>query len=154
MAKLQKAHQQKGPAHPVKGKVQEGERRLRRVEEEAVRVAKLREAQQGWRRSSIEELRKRAEEHCSKGVPEEAQLLELGWYTLEMIVTYNECRGCRRKGSYAEVTGARECSKIGSFGVNTKEKKREEWRSPDRQRCSKAAHGQENWKAQQERGVC
>ena len=97
MAKLQKAHQQKGPAHPVKGKVQEGERRLRRVEEEAVRVAKLREAQQGWRRSSIEELRKRTEEHCSKGVPEEAQLLELGWYTLETIVTYNECRGCGRK---------------------------------------------------------
>jgi len=33
---------------------------------------------------------------------EEAWLLELGWYTLEMIITYNECRGCRRKGSYAE----------------------------------------------------
>jgi len=35
-------------------------------------------------------------------MPEEAQLLELGWYTLEIIVTYNECRGCGRKGSYAE----------------------------------------------------
>jgi len=42
------------------------------------------------------------EEHCGKGVPEEVQLLELGWYTLETIVTYNECRGCRRKGSYVE----------------------------------------------------
>jgi len=41
------------------------------------------------------------EEHCGKGVPEEAWLLELGWYTLEIIVTYNECR-CGRKGSYAE----------------------------------------------------
>ena len=35
-------------------------------------------AQQEWRRSSVAELRKRAEEHCSKGVPEEAHLLELG----------------------------------------------------------------------------
>jgi len=50
----------------------------------------------------MEELRKRAEEHCGTNVPREAQLLELGWYTPEVIVTYNKCRGCRRKGSYAE----------------------------------------------------
>jgi len=50
----------------------------------------------------MEELKKKAEEHCGKGVPEEAWLLELGWYTPEIIVTYNKCRGCRRKGSYAE----------------------------------------------------
>ena len=60
------------------------------------------EAQQEWRRSSMEELRKKAEEHCGKGVLEEVRLLELGWYTLEIIVTYNECRGYGRKGSYAE----------------------------------------------------
>jgi len=35
-------------------------------------------AQQEWRRSSIEELKRGAEEHCGKGVPEEAQFLELG----------------------------------------------------------------------------
>jgi len=34
VAKPQKAHQQKGPAHPEKGKTQKGEKRLRRVEEE------------------------------------------------------------------------------------------------------------------------
>jgi len=53
----------KRPAHPEKGKAQEKERRLRRVEEGgAARVAKPREAQQGeWRRSSWEQLRKRAE---------------------------------------------------------------------------------------------
>jgi len=28
-----------------------------------------------------------------------------------------------------------------------------EWHGPERQRCSKAAHGQENRKAQKERGV-
>jgi len=42
------------------------------------------------------------EEHCGKSIPREAQLLELGWYTLEIIVTYNKCRGCRRKGSYVK----------------------------------------------------
>jgi len=45
-------------------------------EEKAMRPAKG-EAQQGWRRSSIEELRKKAEEHCGKGVPREVRLLEL-----------------------------------------------------------------------------
>jgi len=47
MAKPQKAHQQKGPACSVKGKVQKGERRLRRVEEEKARIAKPQEVQQG-----------------------------------------------------------------------------------------------------------
>jgi len=103
VAKPQKAHQQKGLACSVKRKVQKEEKRLRRVEEEEVAcMAKPREVQQKWRRSSIEELRKRAEEYCSKGVPKEAQLLELEWYTLETIVIYNECRRCGRKGSYAE----------------------------------------------------
>jgi len=99
-----KAHQEKRrPVYPIREKAQEGEKRLRRVEEEeAACVARPREAQQGWRRSSMEELKKKAEEHCGKGVPEEAWLLELGWYTPEIIVTYNKCRGCGRKGSYAE----------------------------------------------------
>jgi len=46
---------------------------LRKVEEEeAMCMAKPREVQQGWRRSSIKELRKRAEEHYGRDVPEEA----------------------------------------------------------------------------------
>jgi len=87
-----KAHQEKKKLACLKrGKVQENrkERQIRRVEEEKLACPEQRKAQQGWRRSSIEELRKRAEEHCGKRVPEEAQLLELGWYTPEMIVTYN-----------------------------------------------------------------
>jgi len=57
----QKAQQEKRPACPVRGKAQE-ERKLRRVEEdEAACMAKPREAQQEWKRSSWEELRKRAE---------------------------------------------------------------------------------------------
>jgi len=50
-----KAHQRerRGLACPIKGKAQEGERRVRRVEEEeAAYMAKPQEAQQGaWRRS-------------------------------------------------------------------------------------------------------
>jgi len=67
----QKAQQEERPVCPVKGKAQEGERRLRRVEEsEAVRVARPRKAQQGgWRRSLWEDLRKRAEWHCGPTVP-------------------------------------------------------------------------------------
>jgi len=61
------------------------ERKLRRVEEEeAVHVARPQKVQQEgkpacstrkkaqeWQRSLVAELRKKAEEHCNKGVPEE-----------------------------------------------------------------------------------
>jgi len=73
VAMPQKVQQERRPARPIREKAQEGEKRLRRVEDEIAHVAKPQEAQQGWKRSSIEELRKRAEEHCRKGVPEEAQ---------------------------------------------------------------------------------
>jgi len=100
----EKAHQQekRKPVRPIKGKAQKRERKLRRVEEgEAARPVQG-EAQQEWKRSSMEELRKRVEEHCGKGVLEKAQFLELEWYTPELIVIYNKCRGYGRKGSYAE----------------------------------------------------
>jgi len=35
-------------------------------------------------------------------VPEDAQLLELGWITEEVIVTYIECKWYRKKGMYRE----------------------------------------------------
>ena len=48
VARPQKAHQQREPAYPEKGKAQEEERKLRRMEkEEAACMAKLQEAQQG-----------------------------------------------------------------------------------------------------------
>ena len=80
VAKPQKTQQEKRPACLVKGKAQEGERRLKRVEEgKAACMAKPREAQQGkWRRSSQEQLRKRAEWYCGPTVPQDAQLWELG----------------------------------------------------------------------------
>jgi len=86
---------------PTRGKAQEGEKRLRRMEEEKAAHPVKREAQQGWRRSSMEELRKKAEEHCGKGVPREVRLLELGWMTEDIVVSYLACK-CREKGSYIE----------------------------------------------------
>jgi len=69
----EKAHQEERRlARPIREKVQEGEKRLRRIEEEKVACPVKREAQQEWRRSLIEELRKKAEEHYGKGVPREA----------------------------------------------------------------------------------
>jgi len=65
-------------------------------------VARPREAQQKeWRRSAEEVLRKRAEEYCGKGVPEEAQLFEIGWMTKEVVVSYLTC-WCGKKGCHVE----------------------------------------------------
>jgi len=88
-------------ARPREEKAHQGERRLRRIEEEKAARPVKGEAQQEWRRSSIEELRKKAEEHCGKGVPREARLLELGWMTEEIVVSYLTCK-CGEKRSYVE----------------------------------------------------
>jgi len=103
VAKPQKAQQRERPAHPVEGKAQEKESRVRRAKgEEAAHVARPREVQQEkWRRSSVEKLRKRAEEYCRKGIPEEAQFWELDWYMREVVALYLTCK-CRRKGSHVE----------------------------------------------------
>ena len=40
----------------------------------------------------------KAQKYCGvENVPEDVQLLELGWITEEVIVTYIECRWCRKK---------------------------------------------------------
>jgi len=97
-----KAHQgERRPAYPIRKKVQERGKRLRRMEEEKVARPVKGEAQQEWRRSSMKELRKRAEEHCGKGVPEETQLLEIGWMTGEIVVLYLICK-CGEKRSHVE----------------------------------------------------
>jgi len=97
-----KAHQEeRRPACPVREKVQKGEKRLRRVEKgEAVHPVQG-EAQQGRKRSSMEELRKKVEEHCGKGILRKARLLELGWITEEVVVLYLTCK-CGEKGSHVE----------------------------------------------------
>jgi len=52
-----------------------------------------------------------------------------------------------------KITGARECSRIEHFSVDVGERRRRRWCGPKRQKHSRAAHGQKNRKAQQERGV-
>ena len=42
------------------------------------------------------------QEYCGEGIPDEACLLELGWYTKEVIVSYVECKRCRRKEYHIE----------------------------------------------------
>jgi len=77
-ASLQKAYQhERRPARPIKKKAQEEERQLRRVEEEKAACSVQKEAQQAYRRTTVENLRKRAEEYYRKDVPAETQLLEL-----------------------------------------------------------------------------
>jgi len=65
-------------------------------------MAKPQEVQQGWRRSLVAELRKRAEEHCGKGVLEEVQLWELGWYTREIVILYLVCERYGSQGYYVK----------------------------------------------------
>jgi len=146
----EKAHQQeeRKPAHPERGKVQKRgkKREVRRMEEEkAVCPARGEVQQEEWKRSSIEELRKRAEEHCSKRVLQEARLLELGWVTEEVVVLYLTCK-CGKNRSHVEdnwgkgVVPLWKWRKLSWYGC--KEKIEE-----------KVAHGQGTWKAQPKRGV-
>jgi len=69
VAKPRKVQQEERPACPVKGKAQEGERRLRRAEEEAAHPTEGKAQQKEWRRSLWKALRKRAEWYCGPTVP-------------------------------------------------------------------------------------
>ena len=50
----------------------------------------------------MEKLRIQAEVYCGKGIPEEAQLLELGWMTKEVVVSYLVCERCGERGCHVE----------------------------------------------------
>jgi len=152
VAMPQKAQQIERLVHFKGKKAQE----VRRVEEERAACPEKGKAQQEWRRSTIEELKRRAEKHCEKDVLEEAQFLELGWYMLGMIVTYTECSGCERKRSYAEDDKYQGVLKDRMFWCRCKGKKKEGSAPTERKSTAKeerAAHGQESQKVQQEREV-
>jgi len=94
---------EKRVACPREGKVHQRERReVRRVEERKAARPEKRKAQQEWRRTPVEKLRIRVEVYCGKGVPEEAQLLELGWMTKEVVVSYLVCERCGERGCHVE----------------------------------------------------
>jgi len=66
---IKRKNGEKRPARPVKGKAQEGERRLRRVEgSEAMRPTEGNAQQEEWERSSWKMLRKRTEWYCGPTV--------------------------------------------------------------------------------------
>jgi len=103
VAKPQKVQQEKRPVHLGRGKAQEGERRLRRVERSEVAHPTEGNAQQEeWKRSSWETLRKRAEWYCGPTVPRDVELWELGWRGQGAVVTYLKCPRCGKGGCYAE----------------------------------------------------
>jgi len=132
--------------YPTREKVQEGERKLRRVEEsEVAYVAKPRKVQQEWRRSPVEELRKRAKEHCGKGMLEEAHLLELGWCTEEAIVLYLTCERCRSQEYHVE-------DNRGQGVISRKKLETLNWCGCKRKGEEKAVWPRKA-KAQQERGI-
>jgi len=55
-----------------------------------------------WRRSPAHVLRQKVQKHCGEGIPDEACLLELGWYMEEVIVIYVECKKCGKKRCHVE----------------------------------------------------
>ena len=84
------------------------------------------------------ELRKRVKEHCGKGVPEKAHLLELGWYIKEVIVTYVQYERYEEKEYHVEENRRQ--------GVIKNKKRWYEY-------IEKMVHSQKNQKAQQKRVI-
>ena len=79
-----------------------GEKKLWVVEEAACVAMPQKAQQKEWKRSPAYILWWKVQEHCKEGIPDEACLLELGWYTKEVIVSYVECERCGQKGCYIE----------------------------------------------------
>ena len=86
----------------MREKVQEEERKLRRVKEDEMVCPAKGKAQQEWKKSSWETLRKRAEWYCGPTVPQDAELWELGWHGQGAVVTYLKCPRCGKGGCYVE----------------------------------------------------
>ena len=52
-------------------------------------------------------------------------MLKFGWYTLEIIVTYNKCRRCRRKESYVKDNRGQGVLQNKTFWYGCRRKKKE-----------------------------
>jgi len=75
--------------------------RKRRREEKAARVTRPQKAQQEGK-LACPNWEKTQEYYGVENVPENTWLLELGWMTGEVIVTYIKCRWCEKKEVYRE----------------------------------------------------
>jgi len=75
--------------------------RKRKKEGEVVHVARPQKAQQRGKPACSNW--KKVQEYCRvENVLEDAQLLELGWMTEEVVVTYIECKWYGKKGMHRE----------------------------------------------------
>jgi len=72
-----------------------------RRSKEVAHAVSLQKAQQGEKLACPKW--EKVQKYCGReNVPEDAQLLELGWMTKEVVVTYIECRWCRKEGMHRE----------------------------------------------------
>jgi len=94
VANPQKVQQGRRLARPVRKKAQEEVRKLRRVKEDETAHPAKGKAQQEWRRSLWETLRKRAKWYCGLIVPQDVELWELEWRGQGTIITYLKCPRC------------------------------------------------------------
>ena len=83
----------------------------------------------------------------------EVHLLELGWCTKEVIVTYMQYERYGEKGCHVEKNRRQEVikDKQRQYGYQKKEEKKAT--HPQREKHSKVVHDQESWKAQPKKGV-
>jgi len=101
-----------------------------RRSKEAAYVVSLQKVQQ--RERSVHPKWEKAQKYYGEeNMPEDAQLLELGWITEEVITTYIECKWCRKKGMHREnnreqgVLRGRKLEEAERYGCS-KQKKRKE----------------------------
>ena len=70
------------------------------------------------------------QEHCGEGILDEACLLELGWYTREVVVSYLTCKRCEKQECYIEqnkgqgVISRRQLEKLKWYGYVKKEERK------------------------------
>ena len=58
--------------------------------------------QKEWKRSPVHVLRQKTQKYCREDIPDGAYLLEIGWYTEEVIASYVKCERCGQKEYYIE----------------------------------------------------
>jgi len=82
------------------------------------------------------------QKHCGvENVPEDAQLLELGWMTEKVIATYIECKWCGRKEMHREnnkeqgVLRGRKLEKAEWYGCPKQRRKKEEVVCPTKEKA-------------------
>jgi len=89
--------------HKCKGCSLRKEEKRRQKEKKVACMAMPQKVQQmKWKRSPAHVLQWKAQEHCRVGISDKAYLLELGWYTKEVVVLYLVYKEYRKQGCHVE----------------------------------------------------